>query len=280
LDWLKYTILNGWGAVWPPIRFVLLLFRQYNRPVTQVVLGSMMALGMLYFAVARFTRIAEPSDTISDLLAIALLIAGAIIVVTSLTISAIKASLERRTGIQHLLTILVSYLCMTLVFARVYFSISTWTDFTDASQKYSRYRQETKVNTKATLVNPPYDRRAFNGIKFRLWSGVDWPDLARPSQISTSPILLEDRLRESLRPFEDVVKFQSDARLNVFLDCLHFSVATITTPRWGDITPRSGVAKFISDLEVFIGLTLLVVALGMFFSNWRPRDDENNLPIP
>jgi hypothetical protein len=52
----------------------------------------MMALGMLYFAVARFTRIAEPSDTISDLLAIALLIAGAIIVVTSLTISAIKAS--------------------------------------------------------------------------------------------------------------------------------------------------------------------------------------------
>jgi hypothetical protein len=72
------------------------------------------------------------------------------------------------------------------------------------------------------------------------------------------------------------MQFQPENRLDVFLDCLHFSIMTITTVGYGDITPRQRIAKLASDAEVITGIVLFVVALGMVYGNWYEAENPPN----
>jgi voltage-gated potassium channel len=60
---------------------------------------------------------------------------------------------------------------------------------------------------------------------------------------------LEDQLT-TIPPFETLV------------DCLYFSVVTITTLGYGDIQPLTPAAKLLTTLEVALGFSLTVLALG------------------
>jgi hypothetical protein len=45
--------------------------------------------------------------------------------------------------------------------------------------------------------------------------------------------------------------------LKDFGNCLYFSIVTFTTVGYGDITPVSGIGKFISGIEMFLGVTVV-----------------------
>ncbi len=54
--------------------------------------------------------------------------------------------------------------------------------------------------------------------------------------------------------------------LKAFVDCLHFSVVTLSTVGYGDIAPKVWYAKLAVDLEILMGLGITVLAVGRHFS--------------
>ncbi|MHC4982214.1 MAG: ion channel [Planctomycetota bacterium] len=53
------------------------------------------------------------------------------------------------------------------------------------------------------------------------------------------------------------------------VDCFHFSLATISTLGYGDMVPTAWYSKLICNFEVIIGLGIVVVGFGRFFSKKR-----------
>jgi hypothetical protein len=56
---------------------------------------------------------------------------------------------------------------------------------------------------------------------------------------------------------------------NVFLsvvDCLHFSVITLSTVGYGDIYPTAWYSKLIVDVEILLGLGINILTIGRYFS--------------
>ena len=51
------------------------------------------------------------------------------------------------------------------------------------------------------------------------------------------------------------------------IDCLYFSVITITTVGYGDIHPATSYAKLLCMLEIILGYLLLVLSIGAIASN-------------
>ena len=62
-------------------------------------------------------------------------------------------------------------------------------------------------------------------------------------------------------------RVQPSNQVRVYFDCLYLSVATITTTGYGDITPLTMSPRLISCLEMLSGQTIVVLALGMWFSS-------------
>ncbi len=51
------------------------------------------------------------------------------------------------------------------------------------------------------------------------------------------------------------------------IDCIYFSFSTITTSAYGDIKPIVWYTKLLSNLEVFLGLGLISIGIGRYFSS-------------
>lgn len=69
-------------------------------------------------------------------------------------------------------------------------------------------------------------------------------------------------------PVTHIVEFLPEARISVLVGCFHFSVSTMTTLGYGDISPNFLSVKLVSDLQVLLGVILIVVSLGMAIGNW------------
>ncbi len=52
-----------------------------------------------------------------------------------------------------------------------------------------------------------------------------------------------------------------------FIDNLYYSVSTITTLGYGDITPNSNYLRFSSMIEVLIGVTISILGMALLLSN-------------
>lgn len=52
----------------------------------------------------------------------------------------------------------------------------------------------------------------------------------------------------------------------VVVDCLHFSIETLSTVGYGDIVPLTWFAKMAVDIQVLMGLGITVLAVGTHFS--------------
>ena len=60
--------------------------------------------------------------------------------------------------------------------------------------------------------------------------------------------------------------------LVVVVDCLHFSVETLSTVGYGDIVPVTWFAKMAVDIQVLMGLGITVLAVGTHFSARKATD--------
>lgn len=53
------------------------------------------------------------------------------------------------------------------------------------------------------------------------------------------------------------------------IDCIYFSFSTITTSAYGDIKPMVWYTKLLSNLEVLLGLGLISIGIGRYFSSYE-----------
>jgi len=170
-----------------------------------------------------------------------------------------------------LITVFVSYFSLMLLFASVYYEAAFFGDFQDAVFKYDSYRYDAVHN----IAGPRYlSRRAFFGIEPRFWSGVDWPvHTGRfPNGLPPGAYRIgvaEMRQIAASRSEQDVVQFVPEARLEIFADCLHLSVITMTTVGYGDITPRSLPARLGTDIEAISNTLLLIFGVGIILGSRR-----------
>ncbi|MCP4177646.1 MAG: two pore domain potassium channel family protein [bacterium] len=52
-----------------------------------------------------------------------------------------------------------------------------------------------------------------------------------------------------------------------FQDCIHFSLVTASTLGYGDITPKSPLAKLVADLQVVLSFIIVAFGIGIFISS-------------
>lgn len=179
---------------------------------------------------------------------------------------ALVASFQRRESPRKsIITIVVAYATLILSFASIYYVLAAISDYDDAAAKVVEYSANARTSDPGDV--PYSDIRAFKGIDERLWSGVDWlPDVSNNRHYSVR------EMREAARRNE-IVRFLPDERAAVFFQCLHLSIATITSTGYGDIVPSRPISRFFTDIEMLSGTSLLVVALGIVFSNSWERNE-------
>lgn len=164
-----------------------------------------------------------------------------------------------------LLTIITSYAAVILIFAGTYYVFCALSDESQAHAIRSTYDNWIKQSEEDRADKQPasIDRRAFKspespwsvgGIDLNTWDKQDYSRAFWEASGS--------------RKSELALGYDGDKRLVTLLDCLHFSVVTMTTTGYGDITPTRLYSKLTADLQILFGLAILVVALGMLFGNW------------
>jgi hypothetical protein len=60
--------------------------------------------------------------------------------------------------------------------------------------------------------------------------------------------------------------FHWDNAFLSIIDCLHFSIATLSTVGFGDMYPTTWYSKLAVDVEILMGLGLTVLTVGRYFS--------------
>lgn len=151
-----------------------------------------------------------------------------------------------------LLTIASSYAGLVVAFAGTYYVFCAFSDHEQVLE-YQAWVKGERLH--------PEQRRAFDGIK-SLWTGAD----LKPDEYLNAFPRASAKGREKI----DSV-FEPGNRLQTLLDCLHFSIVTMTTTGYGDISPKQWYSKVVADVQIVTGVTLLVFALGMLFGNWHVR---------
>ena len=191
-----------------------------------------------------------------------------------------------RTRKQLLSNIIHAYIGTILIFAALFYQCCVFGDFLDAVHKREMYSSQ--LDLKKSIcpdlkIMRVADRRAFQGIKPRIWSGYDYPsgNLLFGNELNPDCIhsfLKNDYEDLSVEQIERlagrtdkntrVIEYQKQNVTEVYVDCLYFSVACIATVGFGDISPSLWFTKLFAALEVFFGLSIFVFAIGMLFSKW------------
>lgn len=199
-----------------------------------------------------------------------------------------------KTRKQLLINIIHSYIGTVLIFAALYYQCSVLSDFNDAIHKRDQY--DSQVNLKkndcpSLTIMRVADQRAFKGIKPRIWSGYDYPSSNLTFGLGGNPdswhLFLDndyedlsieqiERLVSNKYKNSTIIEYQKQNIKDVYIDCLYFSVVCIATVGFGDIAPNLWFTKLFTALEVFIGLSIFIFAIGMLFSNWTIKYQDNS----
>jgi len=152
-----------------------------------------------------------------------------------LTITIVKICFVKNiVAVNKLRSIVVSYVLLIFVFANCYYCIHAMHGFELAL--HAAYPETIQV---VEQENP------YTGKISQAWIAV--PPTAA---VKDDRVIPADQTR-------------------VYFDCLYLSISTITTTGYGDITPLTTLTRLISCLEMLSGQTIVVLALGMWFSSRR-----------
>jgi hypothetical protein len=61
---------------------------------------------------------------------------------------------------------------------------------------------------------------------------------------------------------------------NVFLDFIYFSVVTISTVGYGDISPKNATAKMLCVVEILMGYFFIAMLLSIIIGRFRENENE------
>jgi hypothetical protein len=197
-----------------------------------------------------------------------------------LVVYALVTAVRIPTRIQGLAILLMSYLCLILAFASVYYAMTFLGDIRDANDQYYYYHYLAVMWPKNETLDPAFRQssdRAFTGMQDRLWNGIE--DRAQPyyyANDARAPVRKIMELADADYQFRNVARFNANARNAVFLDCLHYSIVTMATVGYGDMAPHSREAKIMTDMQIMSGQLLFVFALGVVFGKVGNRTKERS----
>lgn len=174
-----------------------------------------------------------------------------------------------------LLSIATSYVALIVVFAGFNYVLCA---IGDKAQTVAVARQYARWVTDKTQLPPSsIDLRAFRGVE-SLWTGVDAYGPKTGLDGWTSDDYLNAFKAAAAAGRNDVKPtFKPESRLAAFLDCVHFSIVTMTTTGYGDIAPNQLYSKLAADIQILAGVAVVVFALGMAFGGWWRRDPLDEL---
>lgn len=191
--------------------------------------------------------------------------------------------LQKHQGRKKLVLILVTYMYMIIGFGNTYFLISYVADGYDALHKFENYynlsqNKDTKeFMIKKDLHTP--NSNALSGISDKLWSGVDTKEQLQlwnyelfneiPEPL---PVSLIFKGVEYTQP--QVIRYLPNNKLSVYADCLYFSTITIASVGYGDIIPKSGLAKLLVCLETIAGQLLLALGIASAYSGISTTNND------
>lgn len=198
-------------------------------------------------------------------------------------------SFNANNRIEAVSNIVHSYLAIVLIFTATYFQCSVLGDLSDASNKRQLYtlqkNRKEQINKNLTFMRVN-DQRAFKGIRPRLWSGIDYPELAitlnydsgnnNDMYIAFDKNYLEDLSIEQIEKItnnindstSNVIEYLKENEEEVYGDCLYYSVICIATVGFGDISPNLWYSKFFTVIEIMCGMSIFAFAIGFMFSRW------------
>jgi hypothetical protein len=204
--------------------------------------------------------------------AVASVVAPGVLVVTALRKT---FRFESRTTL--LGSILACYFFVIVVFAGVYYAMSGLGDLIDAEHAYEYYSEQRQALEDGTISRAfPRDShlRQFNGIEERLWVSVKScipTHIPREETVDT----VHHLLAATVTPFRDCMAFEGRNRIPVFIASLHFSIVTMTTLGYGDITPARTLSRLAADLQILSSITLFTLGLGMVFGGLLDRPPKS-----
>lgn len=179
-------------------------------------------------------------------------------------ILAVQRSYDLANPLKRVWRIVISYVCCILLFTGSFYWMANLGDSQDASYRYDHFRTATQLTGKgASLLPIATGKRAFSGIRSKLWLTVE--DQVRlsldiPKNADFQPTL-EQSISVARLDRDKVVTFNNSAVLPVFFTSLYFSITTITTLGYGDISPTMWYTRMTAMLEVLVGIVILVVGL-------------------
>ncbi len=176
-----------------------------------------------------------------------------------------------------ILTILFSYVAILFSFTAIYYTMVVAGDLQDAHGEYVFYTDQRAALESGALAEPiPWggNYRAFSGIQGRIWSGPSHllSDLHQASG-QAFPALMVEVID---RPARETYHYETDSRLGVLLDCFHFSVVTMTTVGYGDISPRVWYSRLAADIQIVSALLVFAVGMQLVLGGWfREEEDQS-----
>jgi len=246
--------------------------------------------GLCLFMCAGFVEIIEhlwlSGHLFSGNLAIGILLLGLLLLIPVSLFYAIFHVIHRTlTGASRNLqlgSVLLSYAAVIVVFSGYFYFQCSLADLEEAESEYRYYEKLRTYATQDSLkvygeeLRRKVSLRAFQGITPRLWRGIHDSVPGWPADAGLPPVSkLVDAGR---RPLSDVVSFNHQAKVPVFLDCLYFSTVAITSTGFGDITPSRQFVKLLVAVESISGVVLvaigIAIALGRLGSDKAPVNDE------
>jgi hypothetical protein len=194
------------------------------------------------------------------LLLIPLSLFYAIIHVIHLTLTGASRNLQ-------LGSVLLSYTAVIVVFSGFFYFQCSIGDLKESMAEYRYYEKlrtpamQNPVKKYGNALRRTASLRAFQGISPAMWRGIGdkvagWPEEAGPPPV-------EKLLEASRFPLTEVISFNHQAKVPVFLDCLYFSAVTITSTGFGDITPLGRFAKMLVVIESVSGVVLVAIGIAI-----------------
>jgi hypothetical protein len=208
---------------------------------------------------------------------------GAVLIPIALVIRILKACFTQSRH-ERLKVIICSYVGIILTFSGVYYSLAGFGDLDEAGAIYDRAVTVIKASERIGGPDkklPELAERAFNGIRPRLFeASEEYERISRegfafdphsPANVGSSARSNASgsfpELSGFYRPLKSVVHYHRERGWLVYGDCLHFSIITIATVGYGDISPNQWYSKWASDIEVLSGVAIFGLAIALLFAS-------------
>ncbi|TLU67216.1 two pore domain potassium channel family protein [Thalassotalea litorea] len=162
-----------------------------------------------------------------------------------------------------------TYLSTIIVFSSGYYLISSLADYRHYVNEYHHYQTLPKHFQD---IEYPYNTRGFVGINHSMFMGVS--ELVDDIEVKYGQPASASQKWQAVHNLEDVFlpQYNSEKRSLYFLECFYFSVVTVTTLGYGDITPNFWFVKIAASIQSLLGVAIVAVGFGLIVNRIRQKE--------